>query len=157
MATLGRPTIFTQELADTICERISDGESLITICKDDGMPKSSTVYNWLLDETKKDFLEQYARARNKQAEHLFEEILKISDDGSNDYVETEDDEGNARTVFNHEHVQRSRLRVDTRKWYLSKVLPKKYGEKLDVTSDGKAIKGNSIVFTNFGNDAESKQ
>lgn len=121
------------------------------------MPKSSTVYNWLLDETKKDFLEQYARARNKQAEHLFEEILKISDDGSNDYVETEDDEGNARTVFNHEHVQRSRLRVDTRKWYLSKVLPKKYGEKLDVTSDGKAIKGNSIVFTNFGNDAESKQ
>lgn len=140
MAELGRPTIYSHDLVDAICERISSGESVRTICKDEKMPNASTIYEWLNDATKSYFSEQYAKARNKQADHLFEEILDIADDGTNDWIEREDPD-NPGWQFNGEHYQRSRLRIDARKWYLSKVLPKKYGEKIDVdhTTNGKDI------------------
>jgi len=115
----GRPPIYSKELATKICERIASGESVRTIVKDDEMPSSSSIFNWLLDEDKSKFLEQYESARNIQAETMFEELLEIAD--------------------NKEDVQRDRLRIDTRKWYLSKVLPKKFGDKMDVTSDNKPI------------------
>lgn len=134
----GRPTIYTQELADKICERISSGESLRGICRDEDMPSCSTVFRWLLDEEKKKFWEQYEKSRNVQAEIMFEELLEIADDGTNDWMEKERD-GNTSYFINGEAVSRSRLRVDTRKWFLSKVLPKKFGEKIDVTSDGKPL------------------
>lgn len=135
---MARPSIYTQELADTICLRIAEGESVRDIVKDEDMPSSSTIFRWLLDETKKPFWEQYAKARAVQAETMFEELLEIADDGSNDWIER-NDEGNKGYDFNGEHYQRSRLRIDTRKWYLSKVVPKKFGDKLDLTSDGKAL------------------
>lgn len=94
------------------------------------MPSATTIFNWLLDKRHKDFLEQYETARNVQAEMMFEELLEIADDGSNDYIERETKDGDTYEVLNSEHVQRSRLRVDTRKWYLSKVLPKKFGDKI---------------------------
>lgn len=125
----GRPTKFTQKLAETICKRIAAGESLRTIVKDDDMPCAATVFTWLLDPEKKDFLEQYEAARNIQAEMMFEELVEIADDGSNDYMERERQNGESYEVPDTEHIQRSRLRVDTRKWYLSKVLPKKFGDK----------------------------
>jgi uncharacterized protein (DUF2147 family) len=75
---------------------------------------------------------------------MFDELLEISDDSSQDTLVTK-----LGPMENKEWVNRSKLRVDTRKWYLSKVLPKKFGEKFDVTSDGKAIKGNTIVFKDF--------
>jgi len=115
------------------------------------MPAASSVFLWLLDEEdpeKKIFSEHYARARASQAELMFEEILEISDDGSNDYMTIVKGK-EAYNVEDREVTNRSKLRVDTRKWYLSKVLPKKFGDKIDLTSDGKAIKGNTIVFKDF--------
>lgn len=134
----GRPTIYTQKLGKEICSKIALGESVIHICADEKMPVSSTIYLWLLDEDKKEFSEYYARARNIQAELMFEELLDIADDGSNDYmtIKKGDKEYN---VEDREVTNRSKLRVDARKWYLSKVLPKKFGDKMDVTSGGKPI------------------
>lgn len=136
---MGRPTIYNQKLATDICTRIADGESLRDICSEKKMPNRSTVHLWLLDPKKKTFSDQYELACNIRAENMFDELTEIADDGSNDYVTKENVNGDEYEVVNSEHIQRSRLRVDTRKWYLSKVLPKKFGEKLDVTTDGKAL------------------
>lgn len=124
---MGRQSEYTQEVADLICERIAQGESLRAILKDDEtLPASSTVFKWLNEQ--EGFSEQYARAREAQADVLFDEILSIADDGRNDsYV---DDDGNPRT--DHDVIARSKLRVDARKWMAGKLRPKKYGEKLAI-------------------------
>lgn len=138
----GRPTTYTKQLGSAICGRIAQGESVRTICADEAMPAASTIYLWLLDSAKHEFSEQYAKARSIQAEMMFEELLEIADDGTNDWMEKENKDGSTYTALDHEHVQRSRLRVDTRKWYLSKVLPKKFGDKqeVDLTSGGEPLK-----------------
>jgi hypothetical protein len=136
----GRPTVYSDEIVFTICTRLSHGESLRQICKDEDMPGMSTIIDWLNDPLKENFHKQYERARALQAEIMFDEIIEISDDSTNDWVDREVGKDRIIRSTDHEHVQRSKLRVDSRKWYLSKVLPKKYGEKLDVTSGGKQIK-----------------
>lgn len=142
----GRPSIFTKELADTICARLANGESLRTICYEKDMPDHSTVISWTLSNEL--FYNQYARAREIQAEVMFDEILEISDDGSNDLMTIT--KGNVSyNTEDREVTNRSKLRVDSRKWYLSKVLPKKFGDKVDVTSAGEAIKGNIINLKDF--------
>jgi hypothetical protein len=107
-----------------ICERIAKGESMVSICASEGMPVQSVVYNWLSVDS--EFAERYARAREQQAEHYLDEIIAISDDVTLDKIV--DSEGNERT--NNEAIQRSRLKVDTRKWAMSKLAPKKYGDKI---------------------------
>ena len=107
-----------------ICKRIAQGESLSAICRCEDMPSKPTVLDWLFAD--KEFSTQYARAREQQAEHYLDEIIAISDDVSLD--EIIDGEGNPRT--NHEAIQRSKLKVDTRKWAMSKLAPKKYGDKI---------------------------
>ena len=151
---MARPTDYTEELSTEICRKIALGESLRKICKSEDMPNRSTVHLWLLDKEKKEFSDQYEIACNVRAENMFDELNEIADDGSNDFMEKTLDSGETVEQLRPEHIQRSRLRVDTRKWYLSKVLPKKYGDKMDVTSDGKAIKGNSIVFKSFKDETE---
>jgi hypothetical protein len=126
---IGRPSTYTQEIADRICERIADGESLRSILRDDNQPASSTVFKWLTEN--KSFSEQYTRAREAQADVLFDEILNIADDGKNDTYT--DCDGNVRT--NQDVIARSRLRVDARKWMAGKLRPKKYGEKLELAGD----------------------
>ena len=133
---MGRPTSYTDELATEICERISSGESVRHIVKDEHIPSSSTIFRWLLDKDKKEFWEQYGKARNIQAELMFEELLDIADDGQNDFMLRETASGNEYEVTNHEAISRSRLRVDTRKWFLSKVLPKKFGDKQEIEHSG---------------------
>lgn len=126
----GRPSSYTPELGRKICKRIADGKTLRGICREKGMPKASTVVGWTIDHEA--FYEQYARARQSQAEHLFDEILEIADDDTKDIgVDGEGDEKANRIA-----LERARLKIDSRKWYLSKVLPKVYGEKLDLTSKG---------------------
>ena len=129
---MGRPSIFTQELADTICERLAEGESLRRVCLDPDMPARSAVLRWLAADAA--FQGQYARACEVRAEAIFDEMFDIADDGSNDWMEARDDDGGVSYRLNGEHVQRSRLRVDARKWALSKMMPKKYGDKLDLSS-----------------------
>lgn len=130
----GRPSVYTDAIAAEILERISDGQSLRSICVLDHMPARSTVFKWLSENVS--FSDQYAHARDAQADALFEDMLQIADDSSND-VKIVGEDGNEREVCNTEFVQRSRLRVDTRKWMASKLAPKKYGEKVTAvhTSD----------------------
>lgn len=129
---IGRPTDFTQELADTICNRIAGGESLRRICLEEDMPEARTVHYWLIKEEHKSFFQQYARARDVQAEVMFEELLEIAD--ASDKVVKSGAEKKSGA-----YSQNQRLKVDTRKWYLSKVLPKKFGDKLDLTSAGEVL------------------
>lgn len=121
---------YSQALANRICDMIAEGKSLRSILKMDGMPASSSVFKWLNQH--QDFAEQYARAREAQADAIFDEMLDIADDGTNDSYE--DDEGNVRT--DHDVIARSKLRIETRKWMAGKLRPKKYGEKLDVNHGG---------------------
>ncbi len=116
---VGRPSKYTDVLAAKICERLAEGETLRSICRDDAMPDKATVLRWLGDKKKTDFRDQYAHAREMQADALFDEALEIADDASDDWITGQD----GKTVLNHEHVQRSRLRVDTRKWAAGKLAP----------------------------------
>ena len=120
---------FSEEIADKICERLANAESLRKICLSDDMPSQTTVFRWLADERYASFRERYARAREAQADTLFDECLDIADDGTNDYMSGKDGEDEK---YNGDAVQRSKLRVDTRKWMASKLAPKKYGEKLEL-------------------------
>ena len=124
----GRPTKYNDELAAEICGRIAIGDSIRTICKDEDMPAVSSVFLWLAKY--ESFSEQYVIARQQQMEAFSEEILDIADNGSNDWMEINDN-NNPGYKINGEAIQRARLRVDTRKWLMSKLVPKKYGDKIE--------------------------
>lgn len=109
----GRPTTFTQQLADKICERMANGETLRAVCRDIDLPVS-TVIEWTMNN--KAFSEQYAQARQKQADSYADMIL---------------DE-----AFNSHDAQIGRLRVDALKWVASKLAPKRYGDKVEVEQTG---------------------
>lgn len=121
----GRPSAFSRELADTICERLSLGESLRSICRDEEMPSQSMVFRWLSSDQA--FREQYAHAREVQADSWADDIVEIADDSTGDTIK-DPETGNER--FNSEYAARSRLRVDTRKWLMARMAPKKYGDKI---------------------------
>ena len=128
----GRPTVFTDEIAARICEEIADGRSLRSIvANDDGMPARSTVFKWLSEN--KQFSDLYARAKDAQADVLFEEILDIADEATTTVKSLGD--GDEVVVFDNVAVQRNRLRVDARKWMAGKLRPKKYGDKLEIAGD----------------------
>lgn len=151
MAEVGRPEIFTQELADRICLQIStSSKSLRTICKEVNI-SVQTVLNWLNNPEKKDFLAQYARAKEEQADFLAEEMIEIADDAANDTIITEKGE-----IENKEWTNRSKLRVETRKWISAKLKPKKYGDKIDVTSGGEMLKPVIINWADDSNKTNSE-
>lgn len=132
----GRPTDYTEELAETICIRLAEGDSLRTICRDEDMPDKSTVLRWVARHDR--FRDQYAKAKLEGAEALAEEMFDIADDSSNDWMERLDGEGQSvGWQLNGDHVRRSQLRIDVRKWYLSKIMPKKYGDKQQLEHSGK--------------------
>ena len=118
---VGRPTKYNSALASKICMHMAGGESVRKICRDADMPSFPTVMRWVHDSSqvayKDGFPEQYQAAMMSKAHHMFDELLEIADDDIDD-------------------TQRSRLRVDTRKWYLSKCLPKIFGDKLNLDHSG---------------------
>ena len=118
---VGRPTKYNSAVATEICIRMAAGESVRKICKDQDLPTFNTVMRWVHDKNqvayKDGFPEQYRAARESMAQNMFDELLEIADDDA------------------HE-TQRSRLRVDTRKWYLSKCLPKLFGDRLNLDHSG---------------------
>ncbi|MEP0150001.1 terminase small subunit protein [Roseibium sp.] len=124
---MSQVSAYTEEKGDVICERIIAGESLRSICADEDMPCTTTVCKWLRDIPA--FAQQYAHAREAQADTLFDDILEIADDGRNDWMARhgEDDAG---WQANGEHIQRAKLRVDARKWMAGKLRPKKYGDRV---------------------------
>jgi len=127
-------TKYTEKMALLICERIANGESLKAICEDQNIPSRSTVFKWLAEN--KAFSDMYARAREEQADAIFDEIIEIADDGRNDWMERRGEE-DAGWVTNGENIQRARLRIDARKWMAGKLRPKKYGDKLELEHGGK--------------------
>ena len=107
-----------------------------SISREESMPCMSTLFLWLRTHT--EFSEQYAKAKLESHSALFEEIFDIADDGSNDWLEINHgkDDKDCGWKQNGEAIQRSRLRVDTRKWALSKLHPKKYGDRIHTEHSG---------------------
>lgn len=128
---LGRPTKYTDELADRICAELGHGKSLRTVCSPDEMPSFQTVFSWL--RTRPDFLEQYTRAKEESADALVDEMIYLTDNVAQD----------------KDAINKVRLQVDTRKWTASKLKPKKYGDKLDVESGGKPL---TFIVSRGGNE-----
>lgn len=112
MAERGRPTLYSPELAADICEKLASGSSLRAICASDTMPCMSSVFLWMTKNP--DFSENYARAQKERSSAMFEEMLEIGDDVAADAAE----------------VSKAKLRVDTRKWALSRMDPKRFGDKV---------------------------
>lgn len=132
----GRPSLFTQAIADEICERLSKGEPLAEICRSDNMPAVRTVSDW--KQANPDFSANFARVREEGFDAIAAACMKIADDGSNDtYV---DADGMVKTDY--DIVQRSKLRIETRLKLLAKWDPKRYGDKVDVNHGGQ--EGNPI-------------
>lgn len=127
---------FSQELADLICQELAEGKSLRAICAKDGMPVPATILNWA--EAHPAFGEQYARARELGYQLLADEIVDIADTPVYG-VETKVKPDGTRETTEGDMLGHRRLQVDTRKWMLSKMLPKIYGDKLDLNHSG-AIK-----------------
>lgn len=135
-----RPSKKTPQIVDEIMESIADGVPLREICRRDGMPNWRTVYDWL--EADEELAARFARAREIGFDAIAEETLEIADDGTNDWVERKRQDGSVDTVLDGEHVQRSKLRIETRLKLLAKWSPKKYGDKQQVevgNKDGEAL------------------
>lgn len=118
---IGRPSVFSQELVDKICELIANGMSLRAVCSQEGMPSAFTVCKWLSEN--EEFSKQYARAREEQADSFADEIIDIADSVAPEAGE----------------VAKAKLQIDARKWKASKMAPKKYGDKQEIdvkSSDG---------------------
>lgn len=134
MAKTGRPTSYNSEIATRICEHLAEGRSLRSFCALESSPNKSTVMRWLREHD--EFRDQYAHAREDQAEILADEIIDVADDGTNDYTTRMRGDEEVEVV-NNDHITRSRLRVDARKWFAGKVRPKKYGDKGTIELTGK--------------------
>jgi hypothetical protein len=106
--TRGRPSDYSPELAEAICHALSEGQSLRSICLQPDMPGKSTVFRWLANN--KDFRDQYARARESQADVIADEILNIADEAQD--------------------AAKARVQIDARKWLAGKLRPKVYGDKV---------------------------
>lgn len=140
---------FSEDIAAQVCGLLAQGYSLRKIEKIEGMPTMSAVMKWLLEgeaykaagqdeHPKSVFVEQYARARTVQADALFDETLDIADDNDADWYKDED----GQIKYNLDHINRMRLRVDTRKWMVGKLAPKKYGEKLQTENTNENVNVN---------------
>ncbi|WP_217469038.1 terminase small subunit protein [Burkholderia lata] len=141
---MARTSGFTESIAKKICEKIIDGMTLRQIGDTDGMPSKTTILRWLGDDRYVSFRDQYARARELQSEAMADDILEIADDGRNDWMEIISKDGDSvGWRVNGEAVQRSKLRVETRKWLMSKMLPKKYGA-IKIDSEGGGEGGPSL-------------
>lgn len=123
-----RPSIFTEELASTICYRLSLGESARQICRDEQMPSMSTLMKWLTEPDKQQFSEQYARARDYQADFYADEVVDLADELSE--------------AADNNEIARAKLRIDSRKWKCARMTPRKWGDKssVDVTSSDQTFK-----------------
>lgn len=118
---MARLTDYTDDIFNSICEQLADGRSLKKICEDDKMPSKATFYNWINNNP--DLLDKYARAKSDGSDTLAEDIQDIADG----------------VLTGKYEPQAARVAIDGKKWVASKLKPKKYGDKLDVTSDGESL------------------
>lgn len=129
-------TTYSKTIAQHICERIMNMETLTKICMDDNMPSKRTVVRWLADPRLSEFRELYYYARRIQAEMYVDQAMDIVYDREDDWIETFNKRGEPNGWKpNNEAIQRAKLRIDTIKWLAAKMMPRIYGEHLDVTHD----------------------
>lgn len=143
---MGRVSTFDQGIFDEICHRLATGETLRAICRsdEDRFPLHVTLLGWVVKDEPKGIADQYARAREACMHSMIDETVEIADDGTNDWM-TIKRGGEDVAVENREVVNRSRLRVDTRKWLASKICPKLYGDRLQAEVTGAS--GGPIAIT----------
>jgi hypothetical protein len=136
----GRPSDYSEQIAEIICSRIGDGESLRHICANEDMPDRSTVLRWVI--ANEEFRDQYARAREFQADKLFDEILIIADTPMIGEKTKVMPDGKTETIKG-DMIEHRRLQVDARKWMAARLAPKKYGDR--VTNELIGDKDNPLV------------
>lgn len=130
----GRPSLKTPEIEAEIIERIANGEPMAAICRSEHMPEYRTVNDWMrADEA---FSAGVARAREAGYDRIAVDCLEIADDARNDWMAARDDESGAGYKLNGEHVQRSKLRIETRLKLLKCWDPKRYGDKVQTELSG---------------------
>tara|TARA_R110000822_G_scaffold259919_2_gene384996 strand:+ start:4780 stop:5223 length:444 start_codon:yes stop_codon:yes gene_type:complete len=139
----GRPTVYSDEIAQSILDKMCAGLSMREICKTDNMPARSTVMLWI-STNRESFSDRYAKAYQARAYYWADEILDIADDSINDYMLRQSNGGEEHETTNPEAIARSRLRVDTRKWLMSKLIPT-FADKADPTPPHIADKVITIV------------
>jgi len=130
----GRPSTYTKEMGQTLCTRMALGETMAEITKETGMPSKEVIYQWR--QIHPDFDSMYTRAREDQMHAWADQIISFADDGTEDVLR--DGDGNPVLKANgdpklyREHIDRTRLRIDTRKWLMAKILPKVFGDRMAV-------------------------
>jgi hypothetical protein len=153
---------YSWEKSERICEMISQGWTAPQISRDPSMPSYPTIYTWRRKSGEAieknapcpydDFYTRYARALILRTEYFAEQIPEIADDGTNDWIEkeyvTRGGEKATYKVLNHEHISRSRLRIEARQWLMSKLNHKQYGNKVDVMPQNPD--GSNLMPTIFG-------
>jgi hypothetical protein len=127
---MARPSEFTKEVGDKVCQQIANGLSMRSVCAPDEMPDMSTVFRWL--RTDEEFCKQYARATEERTEAQNEMLLELGDEAQELAQNVDPKAANAV-------VSAVKLKADNLKWVMSKMKPKKYGDKLDLTSGGEKL------------------
>jgi hypothetical protein len=133
---IGRPSSFTQDMGDTICARIAEGESLRKICQDDWMPDRVTIYRWLAADP--EFCNHYTRAREDQADTLADEIIAIADEQPEVIAVLNKNGELIEHKLDNAFLQWQKNRIDARKWTAMKLKPKKYGDRQILAGDSEA-------------------
>lgn len=138
---IGRPTRYTKALAEEICAQLATGKSLRAVCRQRGMPHKDTVLRWLTLDSMEDFRSQYARAREHGIEEKIDELAEVAKDTEKLVLKHQDNPKIAAAL-----VQAQKIKSDNIKWAASKLKPKKYGDKLDVTSGDKPLEQPLQIF-----------
>ena len=137
MAKIGRPTMYTIDLAAEICDAIATtSKGLKKLCRENKhWPERQVIFRWLIKYT--EFSDMYEKSKALQIQAMIDDVIDIADDTSSDVIIRIDKNGDEQEVCNTEYIARSRLRVDTRKWLASKLCPRLYGERKvnEVVSD----------------------
>jgi len=142
-----RPTEYSPEVVDAICDQMVNGKGLLKICADDNMPGRTTIYRWL--GSNPEFRKRFAEAREALMDFYAEQILTIAFDESQDIILDQSKDGKTTSVANHAKVQRDRLKVDTLKWTASRLFPKRYGDKMELlgqnVEEGEAVNKIQVI------------
>ena len=157
---IGKASTYSPEIAKRMCEQLSEGIPLREICRQEGYPAWRTVYDWMYKDEA--LTAAIAHSRDIGYDSLAEECLAIADDASNDWMErkSEDGESTVGWELNRDHVQRSKLRIETRLKLLAKFNPKKYGDKIVHAGDDVnpvVVKNNIDVFGELLNSLKLKR
>ncbi len=133
-AKRGGQTKYTKQIAAEVCRRLAECGSLRKVCRGKGMPAESTVREWVLDD-REGFAAQYAKAHDLGVQVIAEDMIEIADTTQQGTKTTEKPNGVETTTG--DMIEHRKLRVDVRKWYLSKIAPKRYGERVAMQQLGK--------------------